>query len=142
LPSAITASVCRGAAEEVLAAPYLDEQRLTDARVVSLSRQRPHERRTHELALLAFESLKERRDHARRWMMFIMHVRDGPQAIVGIGHDLMHDVRGTRIVERREQHQRAKPHELIFVTLHGFDQRRHDGVRTGAPECSRGGRPD
>ncbi len=56
---------------------------------------------------------------------------------LGLVDNLAHELGSARIVEPREQHERAKPHELIFVALHRPNQRGRDSRGRGSPQCPR-----
>ena len=70
-------------------------------------------------------------------MVLVIHVRDRPQPIVRVVDDLADQLGGPRVVEPGEQHERAKPRELVLVALDRPNQRGRNRGGGRAPERPR-----
>ena len=122
------------AAEEVLSATDVSQQRLTHARIVALRRQRAHQRRAHELALLLVEGRHEIGNHRAIGMVFEEAVRDRAETIVGAGARLAHRVLRARIVEAGQKDERAIADVAVGMLGDGLQQRRHRLRGHGPPD--------
>ena len=130
-----------GASKEVLTPTHLDEQRFTHPWIGSLSCQRANQGGPYKLAFLTFQSVQERGNHTRRWMVLVIPVRDSAEPIVGVSDSLPHELGRPAVVESNQQHERPKSHELIFVAFDRPNERGNDSLGRGPPERARGFHP-
>ena len=108
--------------------------RLAHFRVVGMRRERARQRRPDELRRLDLEGVEQARDDRLVRRALEVRVRDGPHAVVLVGDRREHHVARARVVEAREDHERAKPHVLVGVLLDGGEQGRHRHRGVGPPD--------
>ena len=101
------------AAEERLALHDQAFHRLAHLRIVGVRGERARQRRPHELRRFDLEGLEQARDDGLVGVALEVGVGDGPHAVVLVGDRRDHHVAGARIVEAREDDERAKADVLI-----------------------------
>ncbi len=118
--------------EEILTAHYETGHHLAHLRIGAVRRERPRQRRPHELGFLFGQGGQQPRHHLRIGVMLEPAVRRGTQPVVAIVERLDHGVADPGIVESGQHDQRLETDVRILVSGDGFEQRRDcdRGLRT------------
>ena len=114
-----------GAPEEILSAQHELHERIAHARILGVRGERARQRGADELPFFRIEGLEQARHDRRLGTVLEVRVRDGAQAVVAIVEHPRHHVARARIVEARQDDERAKADVLIRVLLNGAHQRGH-----------------
>ena len=126
-----------GAAEQILAAVGLADERFLNRRISPVCGQGPDERRADELRHLLVEFGEQPRSHRRLRVGFEPGIGDVAKAIVAIVDHRQHDGSRAWIVEPREQHERAEADVAVGMAGHRLGQSRYGLRRRGTPDEAR-----
>ncbi len=122
------------AAIDVLTAQHEAGQRLLDRRLVAVRRERARQRGPDEFAVFFVERFQQAGRNIALRIVLEIGIRHRAQAIVGLVERGAHHVPRARIVEAREQHERAKADVSVGMARRRFDERRNGLCRRRATD--------